>query len=101
MTNEVKWGEKSMKKASVQKTWSEVLKNENNLPKDWTRETGVVVGIGRTDGTMAALLCRQSPGVREAVAPHDVQREIGHKCDCTFSRVAEFLSGRVQSSRPQ
>ncbi|KAJ7119979.1 hypothetical protein C8R43DRAFT_900831 [Mycena crocata] len=46
MTNEVKWGKKSIKKTLVQKTWSKVLKNEANLPKDWTWETGVLVGIG-------------------------------------------------------
>lgn len=46
MTNEVKYGKRSIKKSLVQKTWSKVLKNEKDLPKDWTWETGVLVGIG-------------------------------------------------------
>ncbi|KAJ7153557.1 hypothetical protein C8R43DRAFT_1187464 [Mycena crocata] len=46
MTNEAKWGKRAIKKTLVQKTWCKVLKNEENLPKDWTWETGVLVGIG-------------------------------------------------------
>jgi ribonuclease HI len=45
MTNLAKYGKKAIKKGLVLKTWSKVIKNEENLPKDWTRETGVLVGI--------------------------------------------------------
>ncbi|KAF8130921.1 hypothetical protein K438DRAFT_1490387, partial [Mycena galopus ATCC 62051] len=44
-TNEIKYGKKAIKKELVLKTWSRVLKNEELLPKDWTRETRVLVGI--------------------------------------------------------
>ncbi|KAJ7640931.1 hypothetical protein B0H17DRAFT_960186 [Mycena rosella] len=46
MTNEHKYGKKAVKKNLVLKTWRKVLKNEDDLPKDWTRETEVLVGIG-------------------------------------------------------
>ncbi|KAJ7673161.1 hypothetical protein DFH06DRAFT_1359054 [Mycena polygramma] len=46
LTNEQKWGKKALNKSIVLETWHGVLKNEGNLPKDWTWETGVLVGIG-------------------------------------------------------
>ncbi|KAF8176886.1 hypothetical protein K438DRAFT_1607107 [Mycena galopus ATCC 62051] len=45
-TNEIKYGKRAIKKKTVLKTWKGVLKNEELLPQDWTRETGVLVGIG-------------------------------------------------------
>ena len=46
LVNEKKYGKKAVKKSLVLKTWSKVLQNENILPTDWTREVGVLVGIG-------------------------------------------------------
>ncbi|KAJ7651550.1 hypothetical protein DFH06DRAFT_1420002, partial [Mycena polygramma] len=46
LTNSQKWGKKAINKSLVLETWSKTLKNEVNLPKDWTWETGVLVGIG-------------------------------------------------------
>ncbi|KAJ7155938.1 hypothetical protein C8R43DRAFT_1125843 [Mycena crocata] len=46
LTNKRKYEKKALLKEVVQNTWSKVLKDETNLPKDWTRETGVLVGIG-------------------------------------------------------
>ncbi|KAJ7046841.1 hypothetical protein C8F04DRAFT_937485 [Mycena alexandri] len=46
LTNAVKYGTRALKKSLVLKTWVKVLKNEVNLPKDWTREAEVLVGIG-------------------------------------------------------
>ncbi|KAJ7695903.1 hypothetical protein B0H17DRAFT_1131106 [Mycena rosella] len=46
VTNEHKYRKKTVKKNLVLKMWCKVLKNEDDLPKDWTRETEVLVGIG-------------------------------------------------------
>ncbi|KAJ7106482.1 hypothetical protein C8R43DRAFT_1080647 [Mycena crocata] len=46
MTNEVKFGKKAIQKKLVKETWKNVLKDESTLPKDWTWETEVLVGIG-------------------------------------------------------
>ncbi|KAJ6459390.1 hypothetical protein C8R47DRAFT_1022598 [Mycena vitilis] len=46
LTNSQKWGKKAINKSLVLETWSKTLKNEVNLPKDWTWETGVLVGVG-------------------------------------------------------
>lgn len=46
LTNNTKYSKKAIKKDLVLRTWSKVLQNEEQLPKDWTRETGVLVGIG-------------------------------------------------------
>ncbi|KAK6972175.1 hypothetical protein R3P38DRAFT_2812565 [Favolaschia claudopus] len=46
MTNAVKYGSKAIDKRLVLSTWKNVLKNEDRLPKDWTWETGVLVGVG-------------------------------------------------------
>ncbi|KAJ6488227.1 hypothetical protein C8R47DRAFT_953525, partial [Mycena vitilis] len=45
LTNSQKWGKKAINKSLVLETWSKTLKNEVNLPKDWTWETGVLVGV--------------------------------------------------------
>ncbi|KAJ7652557.1 hypothetical protein B0H17DRAFT_902639, partial [Mycena rosella] len=45
LTNDRKWGRKAINKPLVLKTWRKVLENEDSLPKDWTREVGVLVGI--------------------------------------------------------
>ena len=46
LTNGVKYGKKAIKRSLVLKTQSKVLKNEENLPKDWTWETRVLAGVG-------------------------------------------------------
>ncbi|KAJ7023367.1 hypothetical protein C8F04DRAFT_970219, partial [Mycena alexandri] len=46
LTNAEKYGKQAISKDLVRKTWVKVLKNEVNLPKDWMRETEVLVGIG-------------------------------------------------------
>ncbi|KAJ7170943.1 hypothetical protein C8R43DRAFT_1150631, partial [Mycena crocata] len=46
LTNVIKYGKRSLKKEIVLKTWCKALKKESELPQDWTRETGVLVGIG-------------------------------------------------------
>ncbi|KAJ7615152.1 hypothetical protein DFH06DRAFT_919230, partial [Mycena polygramma] len=45
LTNKAKYGSKAIKKSLVLRTWSGILQNEDRLPADWTRETGVLVGI--------------------------------------------------------
>jgi ribonuclease HI len=44
MTNK-HYGDKALNKYIVLQTWSGVLKDEASLPEDWTRQTGVLVGI--------------------------------------------------------
>lgn len=46
LTNGIKYGKRAIDKKLVQKTWCNVLKDEENLPKDWTWEAGVLVGVG-------------------------------------------------------
>ncbi|KAJ7045031.1 hypothetical protein C8F04DRAFT_940756, partial [Mycena alexandri] len=46
LTDAGKYGKRAIKKDLVHKTWVKVLKNEVNLPKEWTREAEVLVGIG-------------------------------------------------------
>ncbi|KAJ7855229.1 hypothetical protein B0H13DRAFT_2237905 [Mycena leptocephala] len=46
LTNKSKYGTKAVKKSLVLKTWNKILQNEDRLPADWTREDGVLVGIG-------------------------------------------------------
>ncbi|KAJ7128146.1 hypothetical protein C8R43DRAFT_1090214 [Mycena crocata] len=46
LTNRMKYGKKALAKDLVKDTWCKVLKDETNLPKDWMRETGVLVGVG-------------------------------------------------------
>ncbi|KAJ7721944.1 hypothetical protein DFH07DRAFT_1007291, partial [Mycena maculata] len=45
LTESAKYGHRSLKKSIVCKTWSKVLLDEDRLPDDWMRETGVLVGI--------------------------------------------------------
>ncbi|KAJ7705112.1 hypothetical protein B0H16DRAFT_1827601 [Mycena metata] len=47
LTDAGKYGKKALKKDLVIKTWVKVLKNEENLPKDWTREAEVLNEAGR------------------------------------------------------
>ena len=44
-TNGKKYKKKAIKKDQVIKTWSGLLLQEENLPEDWTRQSGVLVGI--------------------------------------------------------
>jgi hypothetical protein len=44
MTN-THYGDKALRKHIVLQTWSGVLKDEASLPEDWTRQSGVLVGI--------------------------------------------------------
>ncbi|KAJ7610555.1 hypothetical protein DFH06DRAFT_1246080 [Mycena polygramma] len=46
LTNKAKYGKKSLRKDIVRKTWCKILRNEDRLPEDWTRETEVLVGVG-------------------------------------------------------
>ncbi|KAJ6572831.1 hypothetical protein DFH09DRAFT_916468 [Mycena vulgaris] len=46
LTNQMKYGKKAIKKTLMKKTWCKVLKDEDALPADWTRGTGVLVGVG-------------------------------------------------------
>ncbi|KAJ7498119.1 hypothetical protein B0H11DRAFT_1856682 [Mycena galericulata] len=46
LTDKLKYGKRSLKKPVVLDTWRKVLKNEETLPRDWTREVEVLVGIG-------------------------------------------------------
>jgi hypothetical protein len=40
-----KYGKKALRQEIVLSTWRNVLKNEENIPKNWLRTTGVLVGI--------------------------------------------------------
>ena len=44
--NKAKYGAKALKKSLVLKTWTGILRDEDRLPADWTREARVLVGIG-------------------------------------------------------
>lgn len=44
-----KYNEKAVKRKTVLQTWRGTIKDEKNLPIDWTRINGVVVGIGRKE----------------------------------------------------
>ncbi|KAJ6615843.1 hypothetical protein B0H10DRAFT_1800709 [Mycena sp. CBHHK59/15] len=46
LTDEMKYGKKALKKSLVKGTWCKVLKDKDILPAEWTRETGVLVGVG-------------------------------------------------------
>jgi hypothetical protein len=45
LADPVRYGKKAIKPDLVLKTWSGVLMDEHNLPDDWIRQTGVLVGI--------------------------------------------------------
>ncbi|KAH9907668.1 RNase H-domain-containing protein [Fomitopsis serialis] len=48
MTDEKKYGKKAIKRLTVERTWGRTLKDESQLPGDWSRSgTGVLVGIER------------------------------------------------------
>jgi hypothetical protein len=40
-----KYGKKSLKQNVVLSTWKDLLKDEDNLPKNWLNTAGVLVGI--------------------------------------------------------
>jgi hypothetical protein len=46
LSDKAKYGVKAVNKHLVLKTWQNTLKNEDRLPEDWTREAGVLVGVG-------------------------------------------------------
>jgi len=48
MTNK-KFEEKAIPRRKVLKTWRKVIKNEKNLPSDWTKINGVIVSIGQME----------------------------------------------------
>ena len=42
-----KYGKKAIKQKIVLDTWTKLLKNERDLPKNWLKTTGVLVGINQ------------------------------------------------------
>lgn len=47
LTNAGKYGKKALAKSVIERTWSNILRDEDNLPHDWWRgDTEVLVGIG-------------------------------------------------------
>ena len=46
LTDTLKYGKNSIRKAVVCKTWTKVLRDEDRLPGDWFRESGILVGVG-------------------------------------------------------
>ncbi|KAG1772990.1 hypothetical protein EV702DRAFT_1181209 [Suillus placidus] len=45
LTNSMRYGKKASKIITVLKTWSGLLKNKDDLPHNWIRQTGVLVGM--------------------------------------------------------
>lgn len=45
LTNTMRFSNKAIKESLVLKTWSGVLLNEENLPDNWIRQSGVLVGM--------------------------------------------------------
>ncbi|KAG1771544.1 ribonuclease H-like protein [Suillus occidentalis] len=45
LTDSMRYGKKASKIDIVLKTWSGLLKNEDDLPDNWIRQTGVLVGM--------------------------------------------------------
>ena len=50
MANPAKFAKKALDPDLVRRTWRGVLKDEQNLPKDWIREGEVLVGRGHSHG---------------------------------------------------
>jgi len=46
LTDTMKYGKKGLRKSVVRKTWTGVLRDEDRLPEEWFRESGVLVGVG-------------------------------------------------------
>ncbi|KAF9494448.1 RnaseH-domain-containing protein [Pleurotus eryngii] len=46
LTNSHKYGKRAINKHLVITTWSQIIKDERSLPKDWFKQSGVLVGIG-------------------------------------------------------
>ena len=44
-TTKTKYGVRTVPRETVLRTWSGVLKDEDHLPEDWTRNTRVLVGM--------------------------------------------------------
>jgi len=44
-----KYGKKAIKQRIVLSTWKKMLKDEMNLPKNWLKSPGVLVGIDRME----------------------------------------------------
>ena len=45
LTNDIKFGKRALSEKTVIKTWHGCLDNENELPPDWHKLKGVLVGI--------------------------------------------------------
>lgn len=45
LTDSMRYGKRATKIDLVLKTWSGLLKDEDNLPDNWIRQTGVLVGM--------------------------------------------------------
>jgi len=48
-TNSQKYGKKAVAESLVLKTWSGILREEQNLPDNWIRQSGGLVGIEVAD----------------------------------------------------
>lgn len=46
LTNERKFSQRALRPKTVLKTWGGLIQNEADLPNDWTKGFGVLVGIG-------------------------------------------------------
>ena len=49
-TTSNKYGKKAIKQKVVLDTWKNVLKNEKDLPQNWLKTPGVLVGMVQPDG---------------------------------------------------
>jgi hypothetical protein len=45
LTNKRKYGNKAIKRRAVAETWADILQDGDQLPRDWMRASGVLVGI--------------------------------------------------------
>jgi hypothetical protein len=45
LTNKRKYGSKAIKRRTVAETWANILQDEDQLPRNWKRASGVLVGI--------------------------------------------------------
>ncbi|KAG0702107.1 hypothetical protein DFH29DRAFT_755173, partial [Suillus ampliporus] len=45
LADPMRYGRKAIKADNVLKTWSGILHNEENLPDNWIRQSGVLVGM--------------------------------------------------------
>lgn len=56
-----KYEKKALSKKIVICTWSGTLQNEKDLPKDWTRTKGILVGISRHERAWRGRRAYQPP----------------------------------------